>query len=258
MIWHRRGGGCHLQGVHTQCSLRWIPDAASVIWAKFPHGCLIIAVSKNHFFFFFFGKVLNKSMHKTLLGSSRKCVGVLLKGQAMVLAILTSWDSWWFRGQDMIIPRGQTKQNFRLTFKLSKRETWLERIMLVKVQPMSFWETSGKPKWGSFYQKINWPRLFKSQRRHREALRESPWYSLPPAVFTQLCVPIHLHGHLKPCPHPFPLLACWVDGDVYFLPPSASMLGSSSLSECQWGLCLFWLSPGVPLGDMLEHAWLRV
>ena len=209
-------------------------------------------------FFFFFGKVLNKSMHKTLLGSSRKCVGVLLKGQAMVLAILTSWDSWWFRGQDMIIPHGQTKQNFRLTFKLSKRETWLERIMLVKVQPMSFWETSGKPKWGSFYQKINWPRLFKSQRRHREALRESPWYSLPPAVFTQLCVPIHLHGHLEPCPHPFPLLACWVDGDVYFLPPSASMLGSSSLSECQWGLCLFWLSPGVPLGDMLKHAWLQV
>ena len=43
--------------------------------------------------FFFFGKVLNKSMHKTLLGSSRKCVGVLLKGQAMVLAVLTSWDS---------------------------------------------------------------------------------------------------------------------------------------------------------------------
>ena len=161
-------------------------------------------------------------------------------------------------GTFMIIPRGQTKQNFRLTFKLSKRETWLERIMLVKVQPMSFWETSGKPKWGSFYQKINWPRLFKSQRRHREALRESPWYSLPPAVFTQLCVPIHLHGHLEQCPHPFPLLACWVDGDVYFLPPSASMLGSSSLSECQWGLCLFWLSPGVPLGDMLEHAWLQV
>ena len=44
-------------------------------------------------FFFFFGKVLNKSMHKTILGSSRKCVGVLLKGKAMVLAVLTSWDS---------------------------------------------------------------------------------------------------------------------------------------------------------------------
>ena len=174
-------------------------------------------------------------MHKTLLGSSRKCVGVLLKGQAMVLAVLTSWDSWWFRGQDMIIPRGQRKQNFRLTFKLSKCETWLERIMLVKVQPMSFWETSGKPKWGSFCQKIKCPRLFKSQRRHRAALRKSPWYSLPPAVFTQLCFPVHLHRRLEPCSHPFPLLACWVDGHVCFLPPSASMLGSSSLSEYQWG-----------------------
>lgn len=44
-------------------------------------------------FFFFFCKVLNKSIHKNLLGSSRKCVGVLLTGQAMVLAALTSWDS---------------------------------------------------------------------------------------------------------------------------------------------------------------------
>lgn len=256
MIWHRRGDGCHLQGVYTQCSLRWIPDAASVFWAKFPHGCLIIAFSKNHFFFF--GKVLNKSMHKTLLGSSRKCVGVLLKGQAMVLAVLTSWDSWWFRGQDMIIPRGQRKQNFRLTFKLSKCETWLERIMLVKVQPMSFWETSGKPKWGSFCQKIKCPRLFKSQRD-----TERPWGNHPGILFHLLCSLSFASRFIYTGAwSPVPILSrCWPVGWM------VTFISCLPLHRC-WvlplflntsgDLCLFWLSPGVPLGDILEHVWLQV
>lgn len=44
--------------------------------------------------------------------------------------------------------------------------------------------------------------------------------------------PTRARGALLPS---FPLLACWVDGHVYFLPLSVSVLGSSSLSEYQWG-----------------------